>query len=462
MNSREKIDRATNTARLCLYKEGIFYKLYNQHAMLFVQNIKPLKVTAKFVKVVNQHVYSVGFPGVPPAAMREGLCYIRDVTKMKMFYKTLFTGLLIIFSGIVTNNFAWATFTISAQTTVNIELTGYEGLTDSSLFKGSVAAGGSREIDTLYRGLALLICADGQRYPVIIGDEYFTLKINNPAEPPSFTGGRENEFFYKMLSGGELEGQPYSFALLMIQAKQLLESSHSVRSVSELTAKKKEYHDLVRDHYQSLKHSDMIRQLLGQYFMMHEYVDYHLAGAQASGIKIKYHQAVLDGVENWLAILRSHIPEHEILNYCVSLYYNRSMVALASLIIENFRAIAYCPGEEGKTILFPEDLRITDAQGKRETRLSTFNGEKIIAVVSDDCPVSMVETVSKARQLVEQKEDVTLIVAPLQELSEEHLAMNRLVSGGDILFVDDERWPQGKVVKKMRLPLFHRIGASPN
>jgi hypothetical protein len=63
MNSKEKIDRATNTARLCLYKEGIFYKLYNQHAMLFVQNIKPLKVTAKFVKVVNQHVYSVGFPG---------------------------------------------------------------------------------------------------------------------------------------------------------------------------------------------------------------------------------------------------------------------------------------------------------------------------------------------------------------------------------------------------------------
>ena len=62
MNSREKIARATDTAKLCLYKEGIFYKLYNQHAMLFVQNIKPLKVTVKFIKNVNQHVYSVGFP----------------------------------------------------------------------------------------------------------------------------------------------------------------------------------------------------------------------------------------------------------------------------------------------------------------------------------------------------------------------------------------------------------------
>jgi hypothetical protein len=206
----------------------------------------------------------------------------------------------------------------------------------------------------------------------------------------------------------------------------------------------------------------MVRRLIAQYFMMHEYADYHLAGAQATDIKIKYHQAIMDGVENWLTILKSNIPEHEILNYCVSLYYNRSMVALASLIIENFRAIAYCPGGEGHTIRFPEDLRITDAQGKSATRLSTFNGNTLIAVVSADCAVSMVETVSKARQLVEQKEDVTLIVAPLQELSEKHLAMNRMVSGGDILFVDDERWPQENVVKKMRLPLFHRIGTSPN
>ena len=74
----------------------------------------------------------------------------------------------------------------------------------------------------------------------------------------------------------------------------------------------------------------------------------------------------------------------------------------------------------------------------------------------------MVETVVKARKLVEQKEAVTLIVAPLQELSEKHLAMNRMVSGGNIFFVNDERWQQGNLGKKMRLPLFHRISASLN
>lgn len=62
MNTQEKIDKAANSAILCLHKEGIFYKLYNQHAMLFTQNIKALKVTVKFIKAVDQHVYSGGFP----------------------------------------------------------------------------------------------------------------------------------------------------------------------------------------------------------------------------------------------------------------------------------------------------------------------------------------------------------------------------------------------------------------
>lgn len=62
MNTKEKIDMAANTDEICLHKEGIFYKLYNQDAMLFTQNIKALKVKAKFIKAVNQVVYSCGFP----------------------------------------------------------------------------------------------------------------------------------------------------------------------------------------------------------------------------------------------------------------------------------------------------------------------------------------------------------------------------------------------------------------
>jgi hypothetical protein len=53
---------AANAALVCLHQEGIFYKLYNQQAMLFTQNIKALKIKVKFIKAVNQTVYSCGFP----------------------------------------------------------------------------------------------------------------------------------------------------------------------------------------------------------------------------------------------------------------------------------------------------------------------------------------------------------------------------------------------------------------
>lgn len=131
---------------------------------------------------------------------------------------------------------------------------------------------------------------------------------------------------------------------------------------------------------------------------------------------------------------------------------------LSSLIIDNFRDVVYCPGAENKVFNFPKDIQITDASGNKERRLSELEGNKIIAFVSDDCPVSMVETVIKARKIVEQKEDVTLIVAPLQALSEKHLAMNRMVSGGNMFFINDEIWIKEDLPKKIKLPLFQRIG----
>ena len=40
----------------------MFYKLYNQNAMWFLNHVKPYKVSAKFVKTVNQNVFTIGFP----------------------------------------------------------------------------------------------------------------------------------------------------------------------------------------------------------------------------------------------------------------------------------------------------------------------------------------------------------------------------------------------------------------
>ena len=40
----------------------MFFKVYNQNAMWFTQHIKGYKINSKFVKTVNQQLFSIGFP----------------------------------------------------------------------------------------------------------------------------------------------------------------------------------------------------------------------------------------------------------------------------------------------------------------------------------------------------------------------------------------------------------------
>ncbi len=376
------------------------------------------------------------------------------LVRVSVGQKNLIISFLLILSVLAAPVPIWAGLVIQSQTAIEIELIGYNSLSESFIFKDDLAAGSKREIDSLYRGLALLVFSGGQSYPVIVGDESFTLKITNSAEPPSFAGSAENDSFYKSLLSNDPVPSQYHFTLLMIQAKQLLESSHSIRTMQELTAKKKEFHDFVGKYYQSLKNSDMIKRLVAQYFMFHEYVDYHTKGAPAADIRVQYQKEVLNGVGSWLAILKPHIPEQEVLNCCVSLYYNRSMVSLAALIIENFRDHAHCLGEAKEAFSFPDDLRVIEADDNKERKLVDFIGKKIIAFVSEDCPVSLVETVVKARKQARQKENVPVIVAPLEPLSDTHLAMAKMIRNGNMFFINDEKWREDNLPKRIKLPFF--------
>jgi hypothetical protein len=365
--------------------------------------------------------------------------------------KWIVSGVLFVLLVLAGTVNALASFVIQAQEAVSLEIRGYRGLADSSLFAGELAPGVKQSINTSYRGLALLVFEKGQQYPVILGERSFVLKIENPDTLPSFTSSDENEFFYNLLTGVEPGGVRYDFPLLMIEAKQLLDSTHSIHTVKELQAMKERFHTFATTHYQDLQRSDVLMRLIAQYFMMHEYVDYTVQDGPATAIRERYEEAVMDGVRSWLRVLKPHIPQHEILNYCVSLYYNRSMTTLASRIIEKFHEVAYCPGAEKKSIDFPPDLNLTDSNGSKKT-LQELGGKKIIAFVSDNCPVSMVETVIEARRSAQQS-DTTLIVVPLQQLSGHHLAMRRMVSGGNMLFVDDEKWRKEHLADKLKLPL---------
>lgn len=56
--SRER----ANSGTLYFYREGVFYKAYEQSAYLFVKYVKPFQVKKRFVKSVKQEVVSIGFP----------------------------------------------------------------------------------------------------------------------------------------------------------------------------------------------------------------------------------------------------------------------------------------------------------------------------------------------------------------------------------------------------------------
>ena len=58
-----KIEDA-NTGSINLFKEGIFWRVYQKSAYLFTKYIKELKVLKKFYKNVNREVVYAGFPDI--------------------------------------------------------------------------------------------------------------------------------------------------------------------------------------------------------------------------------------------------------------------------------------------------------------------------------------------------------------------------------------------------------------
>jgi hypothetical protein len=58
----EKVKNSTSNTLFTLYKEGLFYKCYNEDAMVFAKLVKPYKVITKYIKSADAKVTSLGFP----------------------------------------------------------------------------------------------------------------------------------------------------------------------------------------------------------------------------------------------------------------------------------------------------------------------------------------------------------------------------------------------------------------
>jgi len=62
MTIAEKILESAEINTFTLFKEGLFYKCYNEDAMVFAKLVKPYKVSSKYVKNIGAEVLSLGFP----------------------------------------------------------------------------------------------------------------------------------------------------------------------------------------------------------------------------------------------------------------------------------------------------------------------------------------------------------------------------------------------------------------
>ena len=58
----KEIQTYAEAGNIILYKEGNFWKAYEQSAYLFVKNIKEYLVQKKYLKIVSSEVVSLGFP----------------------------------------------------------------------------------------------------------------------------------------------------------------------------------------------------------------------------------------------------------------------------------------------------------------------------------------------------------------------------------------------------------------
>jgi DNA mismatch repair ATPase MutS len=62
MTIAEKIQISADKKCFTFFREGLFYKYYNEDAMVFVKKVREYKVNNKFVKSTRSNVLSIGFP----------------------------------------------------------------------------------------------------------------------------------------------------------------------------------------------------------------------------------------------------------------------------------------------------------------------------------------------------------------------------------------------------------------
>ncbi|MBN1755749.1 hypothetical protein JW877_06000 [bacterium] len=393
------------------------------------------------------------------------------------------------------------TITIESGVPTGISLKGFEKFWGFTIESTYVDSGSILEINTDYGGFALLKLSNNLQYPVIITGD-IKLTFINPDDPPVFKNSPENEFLYEwLLTYNQIEGQlfglkeklqslnnhdsdsshlqiemselgerlqnqignlkksEYIYARTLLEARVMKNSTYSLKTTEELDVRRQEFVRFVDANFAILQNSDMLAELCYQYFMMHEYVSY--VDEEQKDIKAAkdlYQDYILSGVEEWTGVLSGRVDPKDVIGFCADLYYRRSMVSQAFRIFDHFRA-HFIPKNTaelnplfriGET--FP-DFTLINSDHSIRRKLTSLNIPKLIAVISEKSLFSMVETIILARELAPDSQDFAVIIVPLEELSEDHLMMDRMVAE-DLYFMDEQDWREEYLINNTFVPQF--------
>ncbi len=80
----QEVSACAKNCRIVLFREGMFWKAYQQAAYLFVSNLRQYQVNRNYVKKVGEDVLSLGFPVPSSAKILSGVNYEEDEERISI------------------------------------------------------------------------------------------------------------------------------------------------------------------------------------------------------------------------------------------------------------------------------------------------------------------------------------------------------------------------------------------
>jgi len=344
-------------------------------------------------------------------------------------------------------------------------ITGYNYLKNDTIGMIDLNTQGEGVLKHNYIGFALITVAGTRQYPIIINKGYTTIELIPGSKTPKFGNCKDNAFLYRTLIAKEElmrkrmtidealesfdDNDPFRKSLiaekeklstkeislnknikdssvfyvsaLLMQAKELMETTYGIKTEAELKDRKNAFLTFINKNIKTLRYSDMIQQLAGQYVMMNEYV--------IIGQNNHYNQVLVD-VEDWIKKFGKSIGSKQIAEHFMNIYAGRSMYGVAGRIAERFHKETACKintktfelkGDK-KSIIIEAEIKNSKA-GDNTIKLKNIPSQyKILIYHSNKCSASYVQNIMLSRYTREKMIQVPVITVFVEGESQDALS----------------------------------------